>query len=280
MSNNPPNVSALAYASLPNTLTLTDIQNNPNLSQFENTPLSTLTQHMQNTVLKRACCRYQGNPGTSSQSYTVNVKIPVPPNYQFTTANSPIEQKYGFVFKEVTIPSTMCANVPDHVNSKSVCDDFYALYCENSKNHYIKEATKLGSTPTMAEFMQYSPDCTCFIDKPPALASVPMPNAVTCWNNQCPSQGLSTDIYTPINARNYSCPSICAQILDIGNLTISGDASLKNTAIANCFSSNDSGEHSQGQSQGQSQGGSSNHIFIFIGIGIFILFIFIFIYLL
>ena len=119
-----------------------------------------LDKILSNTTIKRACCLGKGK-SLSDDILEVPVRIPIPKKYDMDDEiNIEDKEYFGYIDKNIKVPATMCpvGYKSNEKNDTTKCDDFYRLYCENSKHNYKKRVKKWNDL----QFSIYRPDCRCF----------------------------------------------------------------------------------------------------------------------
>lgn len=140
---------------------------------------NSLNNILSNTTIKRACCL----GGTDPNNFKVNVRIPIPSDYSVSGVPK-INTDIGYIDHVVTVPSSMCKNLPIKDESlanytkssktdstyNQACDDFYSVYCANMKAFYNdeNESVYAGKSPDLEKFAaSYKPECACYIQDVP-----------------------------------------------------------------------------------------------------------------
>ena len=156
---------ALGYTSLPNNITdPTELFNlAATNSYFSSGPgadtsagiMGQLNTYLSQSTIKRACCM-----GTQSSdnpnSYTINVRIPVPTG---VTGLSPNAQTYNYYDKPVDVPKSMCTS--QWTPGSTGCNIFYTAYCSNMYDFYKDESGTTEETLNAADWNAYKPECAC-----------------------------------------------------------------------------------------------------------------------
>ncbi|VBB18533.1 hypothetical protein YASMINEVIRUS_996 [Yasminevirus sp. GU-2018] len=242
---------------------------------------------LSNTTIKRACCL----GGTDPNNFNVNVRIPLPENY--TTGIPEINTKFGYIDKVVSVPSSMCKNLPtatgradytkpakNNPTYNGPCDDFYDVYCANMLAFYNDEYTSTypNQKPDNKKFVsQYKPECACF--SPDATIPQSVNYGPLCFmaQNCNTANNDSGTVYLDYRSRG-TCPSsltICNQIVDLsgaqagGNIVVSPE--MKNECKSNGIDldnstvntggsqQNTGGGQTGGQTGGQSGSGKQDN---------------------
>lgn len=177
-----------------------------------------------NTTLKRACCLANKN---SAGKYMVSVRIPAPSGYTYTDDASSSSKKFGYIDKTITIDPSMCNSISDHVRGSPTCNKFYKVYCANMRAMFREEN---GNKMSYDDFYDYKPECACFGEIPDELKQYSMEPACMFGNCDLNSQ----KIYTVGSACNAN---ICTQLVNMGGMSVGGDASIKTTLTNKCGAS-------------------------------------------
>jgi len=169
--------------SIPIPTTQSELYNNfiDSLKSSRSSPTPDLSILLDQTTIKRACCK-----GDASGSF-LKIKVKIP--YDETYVNSlSISQnlknqykQFKYAEKEVLVPSLLCSTFTKPTSTsgiKASCDNFYRLYCENSK---LLLEEDIGMPVYSDTFVNYSPDCGCYIDKPPDMIS----KQPSCYSATC-----------------------------------------------------------------------------------------------
>jgi len=192
---------------------------------------------LSDTTIKRACCLKNSDP-EDPLSYNVTVKLPyldsaVPgTNLQKLT----LYKKFGFINKKIKVPVSMCPPVyvgpASNDGNSHACDNFYRLYCENAKQMYANDASKIGNTYNPAYLSTYAPDCACFMDTPISATKV----QPACYAIGCLTGGKN--VYRDRETRKEGACTInqCNSYIDMGGLRAEdgGQIGLSTTVNQTC----------------------------------------------
>jgi hypothetical protein len=201
-----------------------------------------IEDRLSNTTIKRACCMAKRNSGKidTDNTYTVNVKIPIPPG---DNTLNPTGQKFGYKNIPVKVPLNMCNSVFKNYSQSSgtkglgnqECDDFMGSYCTNMKYLYNSEKPNKKEIFNYYEFSNYAPECPCYADLPDWYVDPKNPTGVlngiarSCILDNC---GFDTNTsYLDASSRE-GCPAsvnICNSITKIGNISASQGAEVNIT---------------------------------------------------
>jgi hypothetical protein len=194
---------------------------------------SDLNNIMNNTTIKRACC-VKNTDDDNPDVYKINVKIPVPNDYDFSNIQGEpqmlaLQQKLGYIDKEVKVPKSLCNSL-----SSDKCDDFMFLYCNNAKQIFKNDINLAGSVFSNDEFLIYAKDCGCFNDPPEFMKNKNMSGLPkTCYLNGCDPN--NSGVYLDKVSREKPCnTTICSTIFNAENIKAGGSASLNNNVVQNC----------------------------------------------
>jgi hypothetical protein len=187
-------ISDYTYYKIDNSLnpimdTQSELYNNfLNLLKSDNN-IPNLDTIISQTTIKRACCK-----GDASGSFfKIKVKIPYDETYvNNMNINQDLKNQYRelkYAEKEILIPSNLCPRDYSKPTSgiKTACDNFYRLYCENSK---LLLQEDINTNFTSELFTLYSPECGCYIDKPQNKIN----NQPSCYSATCNSRSTSAYI--------------------------------------------------------------------------------------
>jgi hypothetical protein len=220
-------IDALIYSNLKNNIPTTHFRYDKLLksSNIKDTSLNIqqfkVNNFLTNSTIKRACCMAKNsnkaNITPDGSGYLINVKIPIPPNYQPTD----FEKKFKYKTIEVIVPKDLCRQKPIGVfdsnfnfedNNFSECQNFYGAYCENMKYLYNLES---GGVYFPDEFNKYISECSCLADLPKNAPSG-VPNS--CLLDNC-SQNNADTVFLDYSSRAQQCESVfCQAITSVGNL--------------------------------------------------------------
>ncbi len=128
-------VNALVYAAILNNLTSAQLQTSGLATRFTiNNPAETeeiLSEMLDETTIKRACCINKNRSGNTSDKYPITVRIPIPNEYDY--GSNPLSEtwkKFNYIDKTVYVPASMCDTLDGtYDNNTQTCQDFMALYC-------------------------------------------------------------------------------------------------------------------------------------------------------
>lgn len=208
-----------------------------------------LNNVLSNTTIKRACCL----GGPNKNNFTVNVRIPIPANYD--TSDLPaINQSLGFIDKTVTVPSTLCNNLmikdgtlatyaknsPTNPTYNTACDDFYAVYCANMRAQYNDEFSTVypGQTVDMNQFVQYyKPECSCYAWDVPPAARMYSPMGLGYTNCTSTDNDAGNVYLDPASRDPTKKPSelvICSQLINLAGAQAGGDIHIDASLTQNC----------------------------------------------
>jgi hypothetical protein len=201
------------------------------------------------TTIKRACCLAKAN-GSGWEGYRQNgkyittyVKIPTPENYVYgeLDANTRVAQEFGYIEKEVYVPTEMCSSVGIDVTQESgfdQCDTFYKTYCTNQKYFYDLENNGQYDSDQFAIYTNY--ECPCFADYPPDFfLNIAAENgAGVCYLPNCKLGGSNYVYFDPASreTKNVCTANICSQINNIAAAEAiqQGTVNISNQNIIKC----------------------------------------------
>jgi hypothetical protein len=248
-------MDALAYSSIESNLDPTntadkDVLNRlsagyrtkhfPNISVNSYTNINNeLTKVLNNTTIKRACCRKNSTDG--GLTYTTDVKILIPKELNSEEIDLDFYNTFKYFAKQITIPVSYCDTYASdnkitftgptygsdgtQNNSPTYCDFFYDTYCANTSKIF---ADLVGTTSwDYEEFKQFSPDCGCYQPAPPALANfVATGIDPTCFLSiyGCGTDEVtSNSAYMPSAQRKRDCTTgtICYNSINYSDSSIS-----------------------------------------------------------
>lgn len=236
-----------------------------------------LDQVLANTTIKRACCLGGPNPN----AFNVNVRIPIPSDY--STDIPTINKNFGYIDKSVSVPSSLCANLPSPngpvtytkpttADYSTPCDNFYSVYCANMRAFYNDEyqATYPGKTPDSASFsVDYKKECACFNPNPSFPPTFLSPLCLL-YPNCTKANADQGQVYLDPLSRK-PCPdnvTICQQVIDLSNASAGGSINVSPELNNNCgnqpgWSSSttkiNTGGSSEGGGSGNTGGGGNNN---------------------
>ena len=178
-----------------------------------------LNNMLSQTTIKRACC--MGNEDDTKKYFRITVKLPyvediaqkITPRPDTVTLEN--WRRLGYMHKEVLVPKEMCpADYKKSTNTDGIftkCDKFYQLYCENSKLLYSLD---VSGKYVEEDFRVASPDCGCYLDKPPSFPTGVQP---ACYTGFCYSVPVA---YTdPATRQDGACTvNNCTSVFNIGDL--------------------------------------------------------------
>jgi hypothetical protein len=220
-------IDALAYVNFPNNVTdqnelyaLTQKYLGTATSNERSKYLDTV---LSDTTIKRACCL--GNTGINGQG--VNVRIPVPTGFNINNIDDPAAKKFGYIDKNIKIPSSMCNAYPTYTVGQDTCNEFYSTYCQNMKDLYTLEN---GGNFDPIEFAIYKPECACYgqVNTFGGQANVsPM-----CYMPGCDPGSAA---YLDPTSRQYGCTqSICQAIINYSEFNAGHNIDINNQIIQEC----------------------------------------------
>ena len=233
---------ALAYASLENHLTSDgDIRNfnryinwgdykhgseDVGRSDVKNAILNRILHH---TNAKRACCTGQKS---------VDVRIPIPNDVDLNAYSDKKDLYNNYQYFDVTgveIPSDMCPS--DHKGAGAPCDNFYAVYCANVLDMYVKQLKEVKGDKAQYnhdEFLRYKPECACFGDIS-VFSEIPETFPRKCVFSGCGEGGKS---YLDSGSRDQNCSlNVCKSIINAANADVGGNMNIKSDIQQNCGAS-------------------------------------------
>lgn len=177
------------------------------------------------TTIKRACCT-----ANKSDLDTVPVAVRIPiPNSVRATLNRSDDDPLGFspndkhqyktfkyYDKTVHIPKSVCSQmVPGYNAGTNQCDDFYEVYCYNSKK-FFKD--KVGyENYDHNKFVSYKPECACYGDTT-GFSTFDFPRK--CVFKGCKEKSA----YTDYSSRSGTCSlTLCQNIINAANADVGGN---------------------------------------------------------
>ena len=171
MSNKSPEqkamVQALQYAKISNFIDNEDIllrlANGLTLGTTKPGEIKTkLNEILDTTTIKRACCMGRAGPPDENNNTGVEVKIPIPKDYDMASESNEYKQfypKYGFVNRTVYVPKDRCnATLQPYTD---YCNRFMEGYCTNQWEVF-KKLNNNDEAIAGANFPKYLPECGCF----------------------------------------------------------------------------------------------------------------------
>jgi hypothetical protein len=222
-------ISVLVASSIKNSLTSKEQIDYWRKNLFSDTTLTdqqvldALDSILSNTTIKRACCLGKAD----GDFFNVDVRIPIPPDYSENVSD--INKKLGYIDKTVKVPKTMCNYLqspkglttyekPTSPDFGSPCDDFYSLYCANTKAMYDDEYKNIypGKNPDFTTFSNgYKKECACF-NRSSSFPSNNLSPLCLLYPNCTQEDSKYGDVYLDVSSRK-TCPSnvsLCVQAID------------------------------------------------------------------
>jgi hypothetical protein len=221
------------YSSMDNNLATDSANLNYFASQNIGTSTTNLNDILSMTTLKKACCMI----GDGNYVH-VNVKLPftMSDTYDAAPNIANLEKKFGYKNYTVEVTKDMCNgsninNINQYNTSntlgKKKCDDFYAVYCTNVLADYIKQN---GNKYNMDEFLDYAPECSCYIPKPDIYKKYDLPHK--CYVDTCQPNIAHID---PRSRNTPSCETlICENNLNFGNVVLGEHSSINYNPTTAC----------------------------------------------
>ncbi len=241
-------VDALVFAAIANNV-VTDADGINSIIQYTSGILPsqtgttigpTLNNILTKTEIKRACCLGKG---------TIDVRIPLPAEIQLGTVvtSDVLKKKFNYWDKTVAIPKGLCptgynrVDNPTDGTTMNNCDVFYKTFCTNTLASYTKMVESMGGKFSVDEFINYKPECACFVPaKAYGLDDAGFNVVPKCWFTSCDAGGFGQGkVWLDAVSRGTPTCDItyCKNILDINNLTAGGSITI-NAKISNlCGSS-------------------------------------------
>jgi len=233
-------LNALIYTSIQNNIPQSDPRFNKLVTKLgltsgeANVVSNQIDNILSETTLKRACCiANQKGPNYSNQSADgkyigIDVKIPTPPNYEYSNDSmGSTQKKFGYINTKMYIPKEMCNQVGIDLtnpnNNVDSCNKFFGAYCENQKYFYNLENS---GEYNANEFFNYSNyECPCYADYPPRFFSDPGAEngGGVCYLPNCAlDTGGQLVYFDPASqaVNNVCTANICSQI----NTTVAAEA--------------------------------------------------------
>lgn len=233
------NIDTLAYAYIQNNLTSEQLTSSGlSTKLIISNPSETnqiLSEMLDNTTIKRACCINKGRPMITSEQFPVTVRIPTPANYNYgTNPLSEVWKKFGYIDSTIYIPSSMCdaldAETGNQYNYNSqTCQDFMGLYCANVGAFYNSELKALNSPYDDNEFAQYKPECACFAEMPSYITGA---IAAGCWAVGCDPN--SNTAFVDTQSRTPCDVTICNTNLNLAGMSVGGAANINSKVSQQC----------------------------------------------
>lgn len=236
-------MNALMYTGISNALTEAEMsEKDINTNLISSLPKSTII---------RACCMGT-NPTNTSNQLPITVRIPLSDDMRIRLAGTltPIESKYGFYDKQITIDKSIC-NTPEFSQyqfgtpeNPTPCNDFYKLYCSNIFKSYKEDPRFDQNTYSYHDFQKFKPECGCYAEPPLAMKlayqGTPLLDNQQCWGGStCKID--NSNVWVPTGKRQI-CPlkiNQCVQNI-FANPHTANNVDVNNIQqINNCnFSSN------------------------------------------
>jgi hypothetical protein len=232
-------VDALVYASIPNNLSGNQLNSSGLATKLTiSDPQETnkiLSEMLDETTIKRACCINKNRAGNTSDKYPVTVRIPTPKDYQYgSNPLSEVWQKFNYIDKTVYIPASMCDELntstgKQYDNTTQTCQDFMALYCANVNAFYTDEVNTLGTPYSDDEFANYKPECACFAETPSYIQGAIAP---ACWAVGCDPNSATAFLDT--HSRTPCDVTICNSNFNAAGLSVGGSANINSKVTQQC----------------------------------------------
>ncbi len=249
-------MDALTYSSMKSNLDPSDSTDQTTLTRLDNTYSKffatsnsnmshtaingEITNALENTTIKRACCRKEMD---TNGNYIVNVKILQPSvgfDHSDDGANTQLYNKFNYFVKQVLIPASYCTTYASENGVDfngavvpSYCDFFYDSYCENSKKIF----SELADTNSWdySTFTEYSPDCGCYQPNPldDLYGSCSLKN-VGCGDDVVKSG--TTYLKTSERARECQPATVCISNIEVGTVAATNGGTVNITPVQNCSS--------------------------------------------
>lgn len=229
-------IDALLYTQIPNNLSPSNIIDS-GLSSIFNPPdpansASYYNQQLNQTTLKKLCCMNLNRLGVDQSTFQTTIRIPVPSGYNFgTNPNADIWQKFGYIEKTISVPSSVCKSIPGYDYTSDSCQKFMQLYCANMRTFYDDELSQIGGRYSDDEFSRYSPVCACYGKIPSYIKGVQNPSCIFpgCDVN-------NTNTFLPQSARTSCLATFCTANIDLSGAKVGGSINLNSKIQQNCGS--------------------------------------------
>ncbi len=246
-------MDALAYANTTSLLDINDIQNLSINFPGGSSPVDQVKSYLDNTTIKRACCMGRTGPYNINGSTGVNVKIPIPTNYNVSSElNANTKNQFGYIEKTVYIPDSMCD--AQWKKYQPYCDNFMNSYCHNQYKAFQEMSG--DQTGDGSIWPAYLKECSCYAPPDPKFGSAPK----NCYMYGC--IGGDSDVYLSADSRDSTgsplqCNlTICSSIVNASDISSGGNTSFNPTIKQQCGQQIDQAQQqaaAQAQSQAQSQ---------------------------
>jgi len=165
----------------------------------------------------------------------IDVKLPFTSNDKYSPAPdfAELEKKFGYKAHKVRITKDLCSNPAvsnyntDNGDNTNKCNEFYKIYCTNVLKDYMNNN---NGKFDMDEFLNYSPNCSCYVPAPPVIEQINLPHR--CFVNTCSESMAYLD---PRSRENPNCQTtICANTFNLGNLDIGENSNFIVDSINDC----------------------------------------------
>lgn len=224
-------MDALVYAEIPNNISdtneLADLANSVQIAASSTSEINnSLTNYLNETTVKRACCLGRAGPPKADNSTGVKVRIPIPTGYNVKgDVQGEMENKFGYIDKMVYVPENMCNS--QLTPGSGYCDNFYEIYCSNIRQLY---QTENDGNFNEIEFSKYKPECACYSKPKEGYNSIPP----KCYMMNC-NQGVSGMYLDPLSRTSGPCNmTICNAIFQASGLSAGGSMNVNNQVQQNC----------------------------------------------
>jgi hypothetical protein len=176
---------------------------------------------MNDAPIKLACCGRTNN--TNNTALPLNTRVPLSPN---VASQNPLLKSFNFQNEIITIPPNSC---PANLTPNSTdCNAFFGVYCENVINTFNKQ-----NLP-QKEFINYAPECACYVPKTPEQKYYPAGAPSICYKDGCTQNSISY-LDTTSQGPNAKCDmTICQNIVNTAGLTAGGNANITPTLQNQC----------------------------------------------
>jgi len=177
-----------------------------------------LNEILSETPLKLGCC---SRISTNNTSQIANIKVPLSPT--IAQENS-LLKSFNFQKENIVIPAETC---PANLYSTSQdCNSFYGVYCENVINQFN------NSNLPQSEFLNYSPECACYLPKTKEQQYYPAGTPSICYKDGCVQNSIS---YLDPSSQGQQCSmTVCQNIVNAAGLTSGGSSNISPTLQNNC----------------------------------------------
>lgn len=230
-------IDALVYSNLKNNL------QGPTLNKMSSVIISspgksineTLDNLLTDTIIKRACCNNHNRIGNEKlDKYVVNVRIPIPKDYDFSNVSdiqAQLYKKFGYIDKPVYVPASMCNKLNGTYDYNSnQCQDFMNTYCNTMNDFYQKEIDKHGGKYSDDEFYNYKPECGCYSKQPSYITGSGVP--AVCYAPGCDPS--NNNVFVDTNSRKGCSVTICQTNLDTSGLAAGGNVNINSKVAQQC----------------------------------------------